>query len=194
MVKKILLILLVLSSSACQHSPRKEYFALSATASDARVTELTLVNQVIGVGPVSIPEYLQHNKISYWKTPQQLFMMENHYWAEPLERGITRVLTLQLQAKHPHWRVMQFPWLNNQRPQYSLKIDIQRLDAFADHAVLEATIDWIDLRTKAVIHNQRIKLRQDSSANSAAIAQTFSELLQQSALSIRLPPPLSDMH
>jgi hypothetical protein len=191
MIKKILLIFLVLASSACQHSPRKEYFALSAAASDAGVTELTLVNQVIGVGPVGIPEYLQHNKISYWKTPQQLSMMENHYWAEPLERGITRVLALQLQAKYPHWRVIQFPWLNNQRPQYSLKIDIQRLDAFADHAVLVATIDWVDLHTKTVIHSQRIKLKQDSSADSAVIAQTFSELLQQAANAIH-PSPLSN--
>jgi uncharacterized protein len=189
MVKKILLIFILVASSACQHSPRKEYFALSAIASDTGITELTAVNQVIGVGPVIIPEYLQHNKISYWKTPQQLILMENHYWAEPLERGITRVLTLQLQAKHPYWRVMQFPWLNHQRPQYSLKIDIQRLDAFADHAVLEATIDWIDVRTKAVINSQRIKSRQDSSANSAAIAQTFSELLHQAADAIN-PPPL----
>lgn len=188
MLKKILLIVIILSTCACQHSPRKEYFALSATAADVDITDQTPINQLIGIGPVTIPEYLQPDKMSYWKTAQHLILLDNHYWAEPLEAGITRVLALELQAGHPEWRVMQFPWPNSQRPGYSLKIDIQRLDAFADYAVIEANIDWIDLRTKTAIHSQRIKLRQDSSTNPAVIARTFSELLQRTAQTIT--PPL----
>lgn len=188
MLNKILLLLLAITLSACQHSPRKEYFALSASAANSSINTQAPVNLVVGIGPVTIPEYLQHNKISYWKTAQQLILQDNHYWAEPLERGITRVLALELQAAHTDWRVVQFPWPANQRPAISLRIDIQRLDAFVSYTVLEATIDWINVQNKAVLGSQRISLRQDSSANSAAIAQTFSELLQQTARTITLPP------
>lgn len=189
MLNKALLLLMIFVLCACKNSPPREYFALSATAADFNITGQTPVNHIIGIGPVTIPEYLQHNKIAFWKTPQQLILLDNHYWAEPLERGITRVLALELQAAHSDWRVVQFPWPNNQRPRYSLKIDVQRLDAFADHAIIEATIDWMNLQTKTVISSQRIKLRQDSKANSAAIAQAFSTLLQQSARTIT-PPSL----
>ncbi len=189
MGNKILLIIIALIICGCQHSPRKEYFALSATAADFNITDQTPVNQIVGIGPVTIPEYLQHDKIGYWKTPQQLILLDNHYWAEPLERGITRVLALELQAAHSDWRVLQFPWTNNRRPIYSLKIDIQRLDAFADHLVFEANIDWINVQTRAVLGSQRIKLHQDSRANSAAIARGISEILQQTARTIT-PPPL----
>ncbi|WP_039913296.1 PqiC family protein [Cellvibrio mixtus] len=186
---KILLVVITLAICACQNSPRREYFALSASEADFNITAQTPVNQFVGIGPVIIPEYLQQNKIGYWKTPQQLILLDNHYWAEPLERGITRVLALELQAAHTDWRVLQFPWPNNQRPNYSIKIDIQRLDAFTDHLVFEANIDWINVQTRAVLGSQRIKLRQDSRANSAAIARAISELLQQAARIIT-PPPL----
>ncbi|PUA26602.1 MAG: hypothetical protein B0W54_22935 [Cellvibrio sp. 79] len=189
MLNKMLLLFMVIALCACKSSPHREYFALSATEADFKVTEQTPVNHIIGIGPVTIPEYLHQNKISFWKTPQQLVLLDNNYWAEPLERGVIRVLALELQAAHRDWRVLQFPWANNQRPQYSLKIDIQRFDAFADHAIIEATIDWINLQTKTVASSQRIKLRQDSKANPAAIAQVFSALLQQSARTIT-PPPL----
>lgn len=185
---KILLLLITLAICACQNSPRKEYFALSANEADFNITDQTPVNQLVGIGPVIIPEYLQHDKIGYWKTPQQLMLLDNQYWAEPLDRGITRVLALELQTAHSDWRVLQFPWPTNQRPNYSLKIDIQRLDAFADHLVLEANIDWINVQTKAVISSQRIKLRQDSRANPTSIARAISEVLQQTARTITLPP------
>lgn len=187
MLKKILLLLALLSVCACQHSPRKEYFALSASAADFTVSEQTPVNQFVGVGPISIPEYLQHNKIAYWKNAQQLVLQDNHYWAEPLERGITRVLTLELQSSQRDWRVVQFPWPGKQRPGYSLRLDIQRLDAFADQAVLEARADWIDLQTQQILASQPIRLRIPCSTNSNAIAQAYSTLLQQTIRIIKRP-------
>ena len=181
---KILLVVAILMLVACQHSPRKEYYALSAPAGEYNLNEFAAVNQVVGVGPINVPEYLHHNKIGYWKTPQQLVLLDNHYWAEPLDQGIVRVLALQLQVKQPNWRVLQFPWPNNQRPNYSLRIDIQRLDATADYAILEANLDWVNLVTRQVVGTQRIKVRQDSSASAASIAQTFSELLHQAVATI----------
>jgi len=186
---KCLLIATALFFTACQHSPRKEYYALGASPADFSSSEATTTNQVVGIGPIHIPEYLQHNKIGYWKTPQQLVLLDNQYWAEPLDLGIARVLALQLQAEHPTWRVLQFPWPNNQRPNYSLRVDIQRMDAFFSEVVFEANLDWINSRNKTVVASQRIKLRQDASASAAAIAQAFSEVLQQAARGVQPVPP-----
>lgn len=187
MQKKVLLLLALFSLCACQHSPRKEYFALSASAADFALSEQTPVNRIVGVGPISIPEYVQHNKIAYWKTPQQLILLDNYYWAEPLERGITRVLALELQASQHDWRVMQFPWPGKQHPDYSLRLDIQRLDAFADQAILEAHVDWIDMQTRNIIASQHIRLHLPCSPNPNAIARAYSELLQQTIRTIKPP-------
>lgn len=185
MTKIISLILIAFALGACQSSPPKEYFALSANAANFSSSENNAVNYVVGIGPIVIPEYLQHSKISYWKTSQHLTLLNNHYWAEPLERGITRVLALELQAAHTDWRVVQYPWPTNLRPSFALRVDVLRFDAFKDHALLEATVDWIDLQTKKVLGSQTIKMRQDSSASPDAIAQAFSELLQKTALAIK---------
>ncbi len=187
MLKKITLLLALLSSVACQHSPRKEYFALSANPIDFTVTDQTPSNFSVGIGPINIPEYLQRTNIAYWQNPNQLILLQNHYWAETLERGITRVVALELQALHHDWHIVQFPWTGAQRPLYSIKIDIHRLDAFADHAVIQANIIWINLQTKQIISSQRIHRRQDCAANSAAIAKAYSELLQQTLRAITAP-------
>jgi len=185
---KIIVVIAALLVSACQHSPRKEYYALSAQAADFSGNGAAAVTQVVGVGPVNIPEYLHHNKIGYWKTPQQLVMLDNQYWAEPLDQGIARVLALELQAEQPSWRVLQFPWPNNQRPNYSLRVDVQRMDASANQVVFEANLDWINLRNKNVVASQRIKLRQDANASAADIARAFSDVLQEAARNIRPVP------
>lgn len=186
MIKKPLLLLIALTLCACISSPRKEYFALNAEAPEFTQTENTVINDLIGIGPVIIPEYLQLNRISYWKTPQQLIMLDNAYWAEPLEQGITRVVALRLQNQNRQWRVIQHPWRSNQRPNYSLRMDIQRLDALTNNAVLEANLDIIDTRSNQIIASRHLKIRVDAKPanakpNATAIASAYSELLQQAA-------------
>lgn len=206
MLLRIMLVSVLLFISACQHSPRKEYFALSssATTTTAATDELTATHssmqtqpaqnqptsaianpvKTIGIGPLNIPEYLQHTRISYWKTANQLMLQENHYWAEPLEQGISRVLSLNLQTTSPQWRVVQFPWRNSQRPAYAIRVDIQRLDALSDHAIIVASMDLIDIKTNNIIRSKQFSSRVASAPHSAAIAQAFSELLQQTATSM----------
>lgn len=188
MLKKILFLALLISISACQHSPRKEYVALGATTPDFSSAEPAPTNLVIGVGPIQLPEYLQHPKVGYWKTPYQLVLLDNHYWAESLERGITRVLALELQNTHEHWRVMQFPWASSSRPDYALRVDIQRLDAFTNRAFVEANIDWVDTRTRQVVARKQLRAQVESTATAADIALAFSQLLHTIAQAV---PPLA---
>lgn len=192
MQTKILLVLILFSLCACQHSPRKEYFALSATAlasdtnqgvTNQSVTSQSIATQgTLGVGPVTIPEYLQHNKISYWRTPQQIEMLQNHYWAEPLEQGIARVLAAQLQQQIPV-RMVKFPWRRSQQPQYAVRMDIQRLDALANQAVLEADLELLDAQHK-ILASRHLRLSTEIPATTApAIAAAFSRLVQEAAAS-----------
>lgn len=197
MLLRILFVSALLLVSACQHSPRKEYFALSSTEVAAAKESTAILStpiqssgstgnpvKVIGIGPLTIPEYLQHTRISYWKTSNQLMLQENHYWAEPLEQGVSRVLGLELQTAHPQWRVVRFPWRSSQRPDYAIRVDIQRLDAFSDHAIIVAGLDLIDTKTNTIIRSRQFSSSVTSATHSAAIAQAFSELLQQTAASM----------
>jgi uncharacterized lipoprotein YmbA len=185
MVTRLMLIAALLLLCACQHSPRKEYFALNASAPEPTATYGSInVEKVIGIGPILIPEYLQHSRVSYWKNPLQLSLQDNHYWAEPLEQGISRVLRLHVQAAHPQWRVVQFPWRSNQRPHYAIRVDIQRLDAFSDHAVIAAGVDTVDVQTNIIIESKQFSARVSSTNHSADIARAYSELLEQIASDI----------
>lgn len=184
MISRTLVIVLVLFISACANSPSKHYYALSAAMPET-TSELQAasIQKVIGVGPIKIPEYLQPSRISYWKTAQQLSAADNGFWAEPLEQGIARVLALNLQTAQPQWQVMQFPWLQSQQPALVVRVEIQRLDAFPNYALLEARMDVVDTKTGST-RSKLIRARVDSSPDSASIASAFSQLLQQTSAAI----------
>lgn len=181
MTSRTLIIALAILLSACLHSPRKQYFALSAAMPAATTgSQAVSAQQTIGIGPIKIPEYLQLSRIAYWKTAQQLAYADNGFWAEPLEQGITRVLALNLQAAHPQARVMQFPWRQSQQPTLVVRVEIQRLDAFKNYALLEATVDIVDSSTNTT-RSKLVRSQIASSADSASIAAAFSQLLQQAS-------------
>src|SRR6478609_4538123 len=82
---------------ACQHSPKKNYFYLSPvtekTATQASGNE---ASQLIGIGPIEIAEYLIRSQIIENQTDNTLTLAENAYWAEPLDKSIARVVSLNL--------------------------------------------------------------------------------------------------
>jgi uncharacterized lipoprotein YmbA len=64
----------------------------------------------IGVGPVSMPGYLNRSQILTRTGRDQLELGMFHRWAEPLEDGIVRILAEEIGARVPTERIATFPW------------------------------------------------------------------------------------
>ena len=98
-----ILLLLPLLLSACLSTPPSHYYLLSAHDGD----QPTGVNPSVGIGPISLPEYLNRNSMVYRREDNQLQIAGYERWAEPLTDGILRVIGLNLAMAFTFWFPMQ---------------------------------------------------------------------------------------
>lgn len=93
----------------------------------------------IGVGPVSIAEYIDRPNIVVAESEHQLGIAENHRWAGDLASSITRVTATNLGRRLKTGNVRSYPWRGDEGIDSQVTIDIRQLHAGADgYAVIEA--------------------------------------------------------
>lgn len=93
----------------------------------------------IGVGPVTLAEYIDRPNIVIAEAPNQLGVAENHRWAGDLADSITRVTATNLGRRMNTGNVQTYPWRNDGEIRYQVTLDIRQLHGGADgYAVIEA--------------------------------------------------------
>lgn len=127
---------LLLLLAGCGTSPPNEYYRLTA------MTGTTVNGQQpsLGVGPVTIPDYLQRKGMVYSDGDNRLQITSEHRWAEPLDRGIERVVSLNLSQLLNSDNLRFFPWLSQDAPDYGVKVSVLELEVADGEALLVA--DW----------------------------------------------------
>ncbi len=162
----------------CQQSPRKQYYLLSATPATNKTAEIT---QTLGLGPIEVADYLRNAQIIINGNANHLQITDNAYWGEPLQKGISRVLAVNLMNHQSNAIIETFPWRSDSTPTLSLRLTIYDLQLINSEAVINASWKLVNNETKAVLL-QRIFVRNKPSGKSAAaIAATYSEFLAELA-------------
>ena len=84
----------------------------------------------IGVGPVTMPGYLDRRQIVTRTGAGQVEISIFHRWAEPLEDGIARVLAEEVGVRVPTERIVTFPWRGAaaRAIQYQVSVEVLRFD------------------------------------------------------------------
>ena len=165
--------------AGCQQSPHKDYYLLSAPQVDAPAPEG--IQQLIGIGPIEIADYLKHNQMVFSKNNQALQQLPNAFWAEPLDKGIARVLALNLTQQNPARMLIQFPWRSDSRPPLSLRVQVHALNLDDQGASIHATWELFDNQQRTSISHQHFIRRLASPTNPPAMAKAYGELLAQLA-------------
>jgi uncharacterized protein len=78
----------------------------------------------IGIGPVTLPKYLDRPQIVTFTSPYALNVAEFDRWAEPLESTFVRVLAENLALLLPTARVAVFPWPGSMRLDYQVTVEV----------------------------------------------------------------------
>jgi len=175
--------------AACGSTPPSKHYLLRAQpVPPPQRAELSL-----GVGPVTIPQYLKRDAMVFSTDGNQLQITAGERWAEPLEDGIIRVLSLNLAGLLQTQDIRLYPWHPGRSPDYGLKVRVLQLDAFADSAQL--TAEWLlfhpgdDSPVDRRIARLQAPLSAASGQKAEAVARVYSELLfelsQQVAQAIR---------
>ncbi|MEH6517378.1 MAG: PqiC family protein [Halioglobus sp.] len=132
----LLLAFTTLVIASCGSTPSSDHYLLSGPdgVTPSRQTP------AIGVGPITIPEYLNRNSMVYNRQGNKLDIAHYSRWAEPLEDGVSRVLALNLATILDTEDVQTYPWTQRRAPTYAVAVRILELDANAQRARLVA--EW----------------------------------------------------
>ncbi|MDH3207974.1 MAG: PqiC family protein [Gemmatimonadota bacterium] len=113
------------------------YFLLSPAPTPAEGGPLQVV---VGIGPVTIPGYLDRPQIVVRVSDNEVAVSEVDRWAEPLGANLARVLQENLSLLLPSSTYVDYPWYESDAPDYGVGLDVRRFESDATGAVvLEAT-------------------------------------------------------
>lgn len=131
------LALLALSLAACAAAVPSRLYTL-APASDAAPAE-SGSGPVLGLGPVSLPDYLDRPEIVVRTGDYGVRLAELDKWAEPLEPMLLRVLAERLRRETGSREVVLLPSRRETEPATAVVVDVDRFDAAENgDVVLEA--------------------------------------------------------
>ena len=82
----------------------------------------------LGVGPVTLPEYLRRSELVSRGEGTRIVLSEDERWAEPLDRAIERVLAIDLVRATGAGRVVHHPWYASDRPDVQVEIAFSRFE------------------------------------------------------------------
>lgn len=182
-ITRLLMVLtLCLFISSCQQSPRKHYFLLNATPTATPSREIT---QTIGLGPIEIADYLKRSRLVRNPDNNRLQLTDVEHWGEPLEKGIARVLAINLMNQDSARLVKPFPWRSDEEPAISIRVHIYDLQVIDGAANINASWSLIGNESKTLLWQQHFVRSKKTGETAAQIAASYSELLAELAEDMR---------
>lgn len=140
----------------------------------------------IGVGPVSLAEYLNRPNLVTQQGPNQLAFAEDHRWAGDLSASIARVTATNLGRQIKSGNVRTYPWLRDDEIRYQITLDIRQLHSEDDgYAVIEAGWRAYSLPERTLKSSKTFVAREALSADGyAPMVAAQSRLLERLAENI----------
>jgi uncharacterized protein len=123
--------------SGCVRSDPARYYVLTEVprSMDAAPAAEPGRGAAVGVGPVSLPGYLDRLQI-VTRRGAQLDMAEFDRWGEPLSEGVPRAIAAYLAALLQTERVVVFPWPGVRTIEHQVVVDVTRFDGVVGGDVL----------------------------------------------------------
>jgi uncharacterized lipoprotein YmbA len=159
-------------------SPSVAYYGLATVEQNNPGTEpLARLDVALGVGPISVPEYLKKAQIATRKGPSSYQFNEFHRWAGMIEQDIASVLGNNLGLLLGTDKVTFFPWRHYFKPDYRVVVEIIQFDGDMNgDAVLSAWWVVSDASGKKVLASGKSDHRQ-ALANPSYVALVAAESL-----------------
>lgn len=125
--------------ASCAAQPPTYYFDLTTqtVAGNQHISdEVTL-----GVGPITLPQLLDRPGIVSRHSETGVKVASYHVWAGELEPTFTRVLADNIATDLQHQTVWASPWDNRFRPEYQIRVFVDRFSGELDGDV-QLRLSW----------------------------------------------------
>jgi uncharacterized protein len=178
--------------SGCLGSPPTQFYLVpplanpdTAPPASAGRRDLTL-----GVGPVTVPPYLDRPQIVTRTSRAKLALADLDQWAGPLPDTIARALAENLSLLIPTERVVLHPWPRTTDPDYQVTVEVLQFDRGpGNQVVLVARWSLLDHDGKELVM-RTARLSQvaggaDYEAMATAMGRTLEVLAQDMATTLQ---------
>lgn len=176
----------------CASQPSRFYLLSAVPNTETASLEMSgQQGPTIGVGPVTLPHYVDRPQIVTRTSPYELKVAEFDRWAEALDTNFTRVLAENLSILLPTARVVMSPWPRAIPIDYQVIVDVTHfLSQVGGDSLLIA--DWTlfkgegqDALTSGRSRFSASPGGQDYAAIVAAMSQTVASLSREIATAVR---------
>jgi uncharacterized lipoprotein YmbA len=189
---------LVMSVAGCSYmakailAPQKDiskFYLLTPTADTAAATgstQSTSGNFTLGLGPITLPKYLDRPEIVTRMAPNRLELSKEDRWGESIQNGFTRAMERDLAAQAGA-AIVVFPWYSTVHIDMQVQIDVYRFETDAQGtATLSAKWTILDSTGKNILYTVESNLTQpskpgDETEAAAALSRDVGDLSGQIA-------------
>jgi uncharacterized lipoprotein YmbA len=127
-IGRLAFLLAIIGLSGCGGSPPIHYYTLSAEASpDPSFAGKN--ERLITIGPVTLPDVVERPQFVLRTTPNQVTLVEEHQWAEPLKSEVARVIAENLTRLLGTKQVSVYPQSAGDQAQYRVLVDVQQFES-----------------------------------------------------------------
>ncbi|MDI3324471.1 PqiC family protein [Pontibacterium granulatum] len=156
LLRTVILGVLALGMIGCAAQPPTHYYDLTAVSAPAKQRLPQSVS--LGIGPVTLPELLDQPGVVSRKGDTVVNVATYHIWAGELEPAFTRVLAENVARRLEHDRVWPSPWDNRFRPEYQVRIFVDRFSGEVNgEVVLNLTWSLLGDYGQELIRTQRYR-------------------------------------
>jgi uncharacterized protein len=129
------LTLLAVAVGGCGSTPKTSFYTLSAGPALAEGAPPTAASFRVTVGPVTVPDVADRPQLVVRVAANQVALLEQHRWAEPLRSEIPRVIVADLAKLLGASQVSTYPWTGGGEPEYRVRVDIQDFESVPGDSV-----------------------------------------------------------
>lgn len=164
--------------TGCRSSSATRHHVLSPVIEPASTgTSSAQTRHIVGVGPVSLPAYLDRPQMVMRTAPDAIELREFDQWGEPLRDGVTRVVAVNVARLLPESLVVVFPWRSTEKIGYQIVLEVAQMDGLAGGRVtLDARWRLLDAAGKQVAA-RAVHLSEPSGPSAATTASAMSRAI-----------------
>lgn len=188
--------LLVVILAGCASSPSSKFYQLNPLQNRTSITPDAFPeqNQIIAIGPVRIPDYLDRPQVVTRAGKNELKLSEFDRWAGSLESDVTRVLVEDISSLLPADRfsvVRWTPYLESQVPaSYRVEVIVDRFEGTLGDSVLLKAQWAVFAKDKRLLLKRKAEISEEMNGSSyealvAAMSSALEKLSQDIAGGIR---------
>jgi uncharacterized protein len=151
------------------------FFTLTPIA-DAGSTPGKLAGRTLGIGPLTLPQYLDRPELVWRVGSNEIRQASFEYWAGSLQKQFTTTLAQNLQVLLEPSQIVLHPWYMGTPPDVAVEIDVVRFELASDGAA-HLVARWRLRKGTIVTHAGESKLDRPVAGDTASTVAALSELV-----------------